>query len=118
MLQPLPLSSRWNMDERAFEGLASATLGRLAERIEDAIGDDADVELSGGILTIDLDAGGQFVVNKHAPNRQIWLSSPVSGASHYGWSGEAWMSTRGPERLEAVLAAELARLTGATLDLG
>jgi frataxin len=104
------------MDERAFEGLASATLARLAERIEDGLGD-ADVELRGGILTIELGDGAQFVVNKHAPNRQIWLSSPVSGASHFGWIGDAWISTRGPERLEPMLTAELARLTGTEIDL-
>lgn len=106
------------MDEHAFEGLASATLARLAERIEDAIGDDADVELRAGILTIELPDGAQFVVNKHGPNRQIWLSSPVSGASHYGWDGASWRSTRGPQLLETTLAAELAGLTGASLDLG
>lgn len=105
------------MDERAFEGLASATLVRLAERIEDGL-DAADVELRGGILTIELADRSQFVVNKHAPNRQIWVSSPVSGAAHFAWSGEAWISTRGPERLETMLAAELAELTGTpALDL-
>jgi frataxin len=106
------------MDENAFEGLASATLARLAERIEDAIGDDADVDLRGGILTVELADGSQFVVNKHGPNRQIWLSSPVSGASHYGWSGTDWLSTRGGQRLETVLSADLAGRTGAALDLG
>jgi frataxin len=104
------------MDEHAFEALASDTLARLAERIEDGL-EDADVELRAGILTLELSDGAQFVVNKHAPNRQIWVSSPVSGASHFAWNGAAWISTRGPERLEPMLAAEFARLTGTTLDL-
>lgn len=30
-----------------------------------------------GVLTLKLGAKGTFVVNKQAPNRQIWLSSPV-----------------------------------------
>jgi len=104
------------MDERVFEGLASDTLARLAERIEDGLAD-ADVELRGGVLTIELGDGAQFVVNKHAPNRQIWMSSPISGASHFAWSGAAWISTRGPQRLEPMLASELAQLSGVAIDL-
>lgn len=30
-----------------------------------------------GVLTIKLGKRGTFVLNKQAPNRQIWLSSPV-----------------------------------------
>jgi frataxin len=30
-----------------------------------------------GVLTIRLGDKGTFVINKQAPNRQIWLSSPV-----------------------------------------
>lgn len=106
------------MDERAFEALAGATLDRLAERLEEALADDADVELRGGILTVELETGGQFVVNRHAPTREIWLSSPVSGASHFARRGEAWTSTRGSERLEDVLAADLERAVGRRPGLG
>ncbi len=105
------------MDERAFEALAGDTLVRLAERLENGAATDLDVELQAGILTLELPDGRQYVVNKHAPNRQIWLSSPVSGAKHFGWTGEIWLSTRGPERLEAFLAEELSGLTGTRVDL-
>ncbi len=104
------------MDERAFEALAGDTLVRLAERLEDGAAD-LDVELQAGILTFELPDGRQYVVNKHAPNRQIWLSSPVSGAKHFGWTGESWRSTRGPERLESFLAEELSGVTGTRVDL-
>ncbi len=103
------------MDERAFETLAEETLRGFMARIEDAIG--ADVDLRGGVLTIEFDDGRQYVINKHAPNRQIWLSSPLSGASHYGWdeTARAWRSTRGGAALADLLATELAQISGADI---
>lgn len=28
---------------------------------------------------------GSYVINKQPPNKQIWLSSPVSGPKRYDW---------------------------------
>ncbi|RNF07340.1 frataxin-like, mitochondrial precursor [Trypanosoma conorhini] len=42
-----------------------------------------EVQLAGGVLTIETAAHGTFVLNKQAPNVQLWLSSPVSGPHHY-----------------------------------
>jgi len=39
--------------------------------------DDADVELSQGVLTLNLGSLGTYVINKQAPNLQLWVSSPV-----------------------------------------
>ncbi len=39
----------------------------------------ADVSLASGVLTIELPGHGTFVINKQVPNKQIWLSSPISG---------------------------------------
>lgn len=106
------------MDERAFDTLADRTLQHLFAQI-DAELEDADVDLRGGILTIALEDGRQYVINKHAPNRQIWMSSPVSGASHYehdAATGE-WRSTRGGDPLMPRLARELAELTGTAIAL-
>ena len=45
--------------------------------VDDAGMEDADIELSQGVLTLNLGALGTYVINKQAPNRQIWVSSPV-----------------------------------------
>jgi frataxin len=105
------------MDETTFETLAAATLQRIADAVEDA--GKADVELQGGVLTIELDAGGTYLVNKHAPLKQLWVSSPVSGAGHYGWdeAAGAWVSTHGGGALAATLARELSETAGITVDL-
>ena len=105
-------------DESAFEALADETLQRCMDHIDDALGDRLDVDLEGGILTIELESGGQYVINKHAPNRQVWLSSPVSGASHFEFDGKTWVSTRDPATvLTRLLADELAAATGTAFSL-
>ena len=101
------------MSDSAFESLADSLLAAL----EEGIGAHADAELQGGILTVDGDAksgGGTWVVNKHAPTRQIWLSSPLSGARHYAFDAASgqWKDTRGGPDLLAHLSAEL----GVSLD--
>lgn len=107
------------MDESAFHTLADQTLNRLQTAIEAALGEDLAVDLRGGILTLELDDGRQYVINKHAPTRQIWLSSPVSGAGHFAHDAATgtWRSTRGGAVLTELLAAELATATGRAVGL-
>jgi len=105
------------LDEAGFARLAEDTVGRLFERLEEAVGDIADVDLQEGILTVDFDDAGRLVLNKHQPNRQIWLASSVSGAAHYDWDGERWISSRGGKPLLEQLAADLSALAGEPVTL-
>lgn len=41
--------------------------------------------LQAGVLNITIPAIGTYVLNKQPPNRQIWLSSPISGPKRYDW---------------------------------
>ena len=108
------------MDASRFESLADATLARLQTAIEEQSDGDVDAELAGGILTLELESGAKYLLNKHGPNRQIWLASPASGAWHFAWSedDQAWVSTRGGERLDELLSGELSQASGRTLSLG
>ena len=95
---------------------AKDSAGRTLEALFDALDAglaDADVEFEGGIVTVELADGGRYVINRHAPNRQIWVSSPRSGAWHFERRDDQWVSTRGSERLDTLLGAEL----GLALDL-
>ena len=105
------------MNEAEFERRASEALDSLFEQIEDQLGDWLDVEMTGGILQVELPDGGAYVINKHAPNREIWMSSPKSGAWHFAPDDGAWRSTRGTEELTALLAGELAAASGRTVQL-
>ncbi|CUW39270.1 putative Protein implicated in iron transport [Magnetospirillum sp. XM-1] len=96
-----------SLDESRFASLADPLLERIADAVEDTM-DDADADLHAGILTLTLPGIGQYVINKHSPNREIWLSSPRSGAHHFGWNGERWVSTRNAEiELLGLLLAEI-----------
>ncbi|MDI1284975.1 MAG: iron donor protein CyaY [Reyranella sp.] len=92
------------MADTSFESLADSLLAAL----EEGIGDHTDAELQGGVLTVEGD-GGIWLVNKHAPTQQIWLSSPRSGARHYAFDGVSgqWQDTRGGDDLLATLSTEL-----------
>ena len=71
-----------------YETESEETLESLCERFEEILQDDpsmgeSDVSLASGVLTVVIPGHGTYVVNKQAPNRQIWLSSPVSGPARY-----------------------------------
>ncbi len=108
------------MDDAAFQSAADSTLADLMDRLDEALGDELDIDLEAGVLTIELDSGAQYLINKHAPMRQLWLSSPVSGAGHYDYDAErgAWIDSRSGKSLRALLGAELSTAAGRPLDLG
>lgn len=107
------------VDEEAFVNLAEKTLQDLMEQIDDALGDQMDVDLDGGILTIELPSGAQYIINKQTPNREIWMSSPVSGAKHFVFAKEAqcWVDTRGGDPFYDLLARELSQASGQVFTL-
>lgn len=108
------------LDDRRFQTLADDTLDQLLAAAEDACADRAEVEFEGGILTLAPAGGGQYVLNKHAPTRQLWLSSPLSGAWHFAWDEGAavWRSTRGAETLVEILERDLGQSLGQKVSLG
>jgi len=94
------------MNESDFHSLADAELAVLSDALEIADGEGAlELESESGVMTIELPGGKQWVVSKHAPTRQLWLSSPVSGGLHFGYDG-AWKLPDG-RILRELLAQEL-----------
>jgi frataxin len=41
--------------------------------------------IQAGVLNVVVPAIGTYVLNKQPPNKQIWLSSPISGPKRYDW---------------------------------
>lgn len=96
------------MEESRFKTLSDKTLNELSEAIEAAdIKGERDIEYQSGVLTITLPSKKQYVINQHVPMRQIWLSSPVSGAAHFDYHDGRWKSTRSDADLEELVRKEL-----------
>jgi frataxin len=100
------------LSDTAFAALAEATLNRLADTVE-ALDEDGvlEVEYISGMLTIDFSTGRQFVINKHGPSKQIWMSSPLSGGLHFSYveNDQDWALADG-RRLSTLLQAEIETL--------
>jgi len=80
--------------QNEYERIANETLESLTERFDDLIEEladakklsisQSDVEYSSGVLNLKLGGShGTYVLNMQKPNRQIWLSSPVSGPKRF-----------------------------------
>ncbi|KAF2460256.1 hypothetical protein BDY21DRAFT_280795 [Lineolata rhizophorae] len=64
------------------DGFLEELQGKLEEVQERSEG--LEVEFAAGVLTIDTQQG-TYVINKQPPNKQIWLSSPLTGPKRYDW---------------------------------
>ncbi len=95
-----------SLSEPEFQRLADRFLVDLLDACDAQLPDGSGADLNGGVLTIDTPRG-QYVLNKHAPLRQLWLSSPASGAWHFEWREGEWAATRDPIRLQQLLMREI-----------
>ncbi|XP_038900573.1 frataxin, mitochondrial [Benincasa hispida] len=106
------------MQEGEFHRLADLTIQELQEKLEE-YGDKLqidgfDVDYGNEVLTLRLGNLGTYVLNKQTPNRQIWLSSPLSGPSRFDWdqNSQAWIYRRNKANLLSILETELAQICG------
>ncbi|KAM0343642.1 hypothetical protein ACHAPU_008394 [Fusarium lateritium] len=75
------------ISEQEYHELADEYLEKVVARFEELQDqrEDIDVEFSAGVLTISWPDKGTYVINKQPPNKQIWLSSPISGPKRFDW---------------------------------
>jgi frataxin len=96
-----------------YHELADHTMETLLEGYE-ALAEDIpeiDCDLSQGVFTLVMPPNGTYVINKQPPNKQIWLSSPLSGPKRYDWVDGKWTYSRDLSTLGEVLRAETKLLT-------
>ncbi|XP_045799108.1 frataxin, mitochondrial isoform X2 [Trifolium pratense] len=91
---PAPIDYSSLLQEGDFHRLAESTIHNLQEKFED-YGDSIDldgfdIDYGNDVLTVKLGELGTYVLNKQTPNRQLWLSSPLS----LGFCSQVLRSTR------------------------
>lgn len=100
--------------DAGFLAAADATLAAIGAALDRALADsDADVDWSlvDGILEIACEGGGKVIVNRHAPNRELWVAAR-SGGWHFRAQDGRWRDTRGGQELGAALAHILKEQAG------
>jgi len=104
--------------ESDFAAAADATLDAIGRSLDAALAQsdiDLDWTLNDGILTIEADDGGKLIVNRHVPNREIWVAARAGGF-HFRAEDGRWRDTRGGEELGAALARLIEAQTGLRAD--
>ncbi|KAI4120315.1 MAG: hypothetical protein LQ338_007100 [Usnochroma carphineum] len=73
------------LDIDEYHQLADTFIDNLVLKLEEIQEErnDVDCEYSSGVLTLTFPPAGTYVLNKQPPNKQIWLSSPISGPKRY-----------------------------------
>ncbi len=95
------------MTESEFNQVADAVFARIEQTI-DASAADIDYDNNGAVMQIEFADGGKLIVNRHAPNQEIWLAAK-SGGFHFGYRDGNWVSRRDGSELYAQLG-ELVRM--------
>ncbi|CAI4059378.1 hypothetical protein SUVZ_04G1240 [Saccharomyces uvarum] len=99
----LPLEKYHEEADEYLDGLLD-NLEELSEAHPDCI---PDVELSHGVMTLEVPAFGTYVINKQPPNKQIWLASPLSGPDRFDLLDGKWVSLRNGTKLTDILTEEI-----------
>ncbi|MBV8046504.1 MAG: iron donor protein CyaY [Paludibacterium sp.] len=99
------------MTESEFLDLTDALLYSLQAALDDSALD-LDYELNGGVLEIEFDSGEKMIINRHAPNQEMWVAAK-SGGFHFKLTPQGtWINARDGGELGATLSALIARSSG------
>lgn len=103
------------MTESEFNELADAVFQRIELAI-DASDADIDYDSNGTVMEIEFEDGSKIIVNRHVPNREIWLAAK-SGGFHYSYQDGKWFSQRDDSELFTRLSELVLNGSGKKLDL-
>ena len=97
-----------------FMAATDRALAAIGAALDAALADsdvDLDWNLNDGILEIECEDGSKLIVNRHAPNREIWVAAK-SGGFHFGIRDGGGRDTRTGAELGVSLAALLEAQAG------
>ncbi len=102
-----------------FIAAAERTLAAIGEALDAAL-DTSDVDLDwnliDGILEIECADASKLIVNRHVPNREIWVAARTGGF-HFQARDGVWRDSRSGDELAAALVALLRAQAGLAVAL-
>ena len=107
------------ISESDFITAADATLDAIGRALDAAL-QKSDVDLdwsqNDGILTIEGEGGSKLIVNRHVPNRELWVAAR-SGGFHFRPVEGRWCDTRSGDELAVALSGLLRTQMGLDVAL-
>ncbi|ODV61071.1 ferroxidase [Ascoidea rubescens DSM 1968] len=99
------------LSSNEYHKISDLYLETLFDNLEliSELDENIDVEYSDGVMTLELSNVGTYVINKQPPNKQIWLSSPISGPKRFDYDAPSgkWLSLRDGSILGNILRTEI-----------
>ena len=106
------------MSDTDFLEVAEEALQNIAKAIEEAdSGFELDVDATGDSLNIEFPDGSKYLINIHASSSEIWVSSPLSGASHFAYDDDETWKDSNDNDLRELITEELEELGGISIRL-
>lgn len=108
------------MNKTDFMNQVHDTFQGLAEMLENQLDEHNDIDIREGFLQITFPSGHTWLLNRHGPTQEIWLSSPITGGLHFRFHGDIqrWISTRSSQdELFSFLERELSAFSNSVTDL-
>ena len=105
--------------ETEFIAASDRTLAAIGEALDAALANsdlDLDWSLNDGILEIECDDGSKLIVNRHVPNREVWVAAR-SGGFHFRPRDGLWRDTRSGDELGTALGALVQAQAALTIAL-
>ena len=105
--------------ESEFVAAADRTLAAIGEALDAALASsdvDLDWSLNDDILEIECGDGSKLIVNRHVPNREVWVAAR-SGGFHFRPRDGLWRDTRSGDELGTALGALVQAQAGLTIAL-
>jgi len=99
----------------ATDRILSTIGAALDAALEDSAAD-LDWSLNEGVLEIECDDGSKLIVNRHTPNRELWVAAR-SGGFHFRPVDGAWRDTRSGDELGTALCGLVRAQAGVALVL-
>ncbi len=100
------------MTESEFNEQADTIFQRIEQALDKT---DIDYDSNGSVMEIEFDDGSKIIINRHVPNREIWLAAR-SGGFHYSFLNGQWLSQRDDSELFAKLSELIQTGSGNKLD--
>lgn len=91
------------MTESEFLTVSDALLDAL-QRALDSADLDLDYQLNGGVLEIEFDSGEKMIVNRHAPNQEIWVAARTGGYHFSLDADQRWINRRDQTELAPMIS--------------